>query len=115
MNKILLSICVSTAALAIAGGASAGQRASERTPAETQVSLNRVDFQNPASVKAFYTRLAIAAREVCDSGITDRGIRAEDAACRREAIDRAVSQLGRPMLTAQHQSRVSTVGYARGF
>jgi UrcA family protein len=114
MNKFLLTACASALALTFASQAFAGQRADERAPTAAQVALTQVDFQNPSAVKAFYSRLARTARDVCDSGISDRAIRKEDAACARASMDRAVSQLSRPLLTARHQTRSETA-YARGY
>ena len=115
MNKFLLTACASAMALAFAGQAlAADQRAEERAPTAAPVSLAKVDFQDKASVKAFYNRLVYAAREVCDSGVSDRSIRRADAACERAAIDRAVSELQRPLLTARRDEKTN-IGYARGY
>lgn len=112
MTKILLTACA--AALALTAATQASARTESRTPTAEKVEIDRVDFSSPQAVKSFYTRLARTAREVCDSGVSDRFIRAEDRACAKASLDRAVSQLQRPLLTARHEARSDTA-YARGY
>lgn len=113
MRQIVLACAAAGFLLtAVAGRAQAAP--SDREPAAAFLATDKVDFQNPASVDAFYVRLERAVREVCDSRITDRSTRREDAACMRKATEAAVAKLSRPLLTAAHQAR-SRTAYARGY
>lgn len=111
MNKLA---AVSFVLLALVAAAPAHAGALDRQPVAAEVRLDTVDFQDARSVKALYQRLERTAWSVCDSRINDRTVRRQDAACRREAVEKAVAQLSKPMLTAMHQTRSQTM-YARGY
>lgn len=87
---------------------------SEREPNAAFVATSGVDFQDAASVRAFYADLERTARRVCDSKISDRSMRREDAACVRQTMDDAVAKVSRPLLAAAHQTRGRT-GLASGY
>ncbi len=110
-----IATACAAAGLLLAGLASQAQAVpSEREPAAAFVPTAQVNFQDPAAVHAFYSRLERAARQVCDSKISDRSMKREDAACVREATQEAVAKLSRPLLTAAHQTR-SRTAFAAGY
>jgi UrcA family protein len=79
---------------------------SGRVPTQVPVSLNGVDFSQPASTVAFYARLRTAARRACDSNMgRDLAAKLQDRACAVEALDRAVAQVDKPTLLALHAGR----------
>jgi UrcA family protein len=105
-------IACAAAGLLLAGQVQAAP--SEREASAAFVPTTRVDFQDPAAVRVFYSQLERTARQVCDSKISDRSMRREDAACVREATQEAVAKLSRPLLTAAHQTR-SRTAFASGY
>ncbi len=103
------------AGLLLTGLAGQAQAAgSDREPSAAFLPTAGVDFQDPAAVRAFYLKLERTVREVCDSGVSDRSMRRQDAACAREATQAAVARLSRPLLTAVHQTR-SRMALASGY
>ena len=107
-------IACAAAGLLLTGLAGQAQAApSEREPTAVFIPTAQVDFQDPVSVRAFYSRLERTARQVCDSRISDRSMKREDAACMREATRDAVARLSRPLLTAAYQTR--RTGLASGY
>ena len=86
-----------------------------RYPASVKVSVGDRSA-DPQATQALYSRLRRAAREACNSGVSNRRVRQEDAACARRALNQTVAQLSRPTLTAVHHDRTArTEGYATGF
>jgi UrcA family protein len=72
---------------------------------EAIVRTDGVDFTDQRLVQAFYRRLELKAAQVCDSSAPRQlDIAAADRACARVVLDRAVSDLGRPALSALHRS-----------
>jgi UrcA family protein len=81
-----------------------------REPTQIRVSLQGVNFQNPADVARLYHRLHTAADQACDSNISSLGARAQDRACAAQALDGAVQTIHQPSLLAMHSGgRTMTV------
>lgn len=106
--------------IAAAGAASlltafAGVAQADERPASTRVATAQVDFRDPAAVKALYSRLRSAARDVCASPyvIATQTIDI-DRACVDRTVAAAVRDVDRPMLTAMQQQR-ETTRTARGY
>lgn len=85
---------------------SAAHAENGREPTQVTVSLVGVDFSQPVSTAAFYTRLHIAARKACDSNMgRNLAAKLEDGACARKALNRAVAEIGKPSLLSLHANR----------
>lgn len=98
-------ISLSALVLTATAASAQGMDMPGREPTALNLSTRDVDFQSAISTRAFHRRLEAAAREVCNSGQRELGMQAADRACAREALDKAVSDLSRPMLTAIHTGR----------
>ena len=99
--------------LAVLGAASA-QAEDARTPAQMQVSVAHVDFDNAAQVHRLYARLGAAAQTVCDSDVVDGPLTAmADKACERAAVSDAVRQINQPQLSALDGQSTTQMAQAR--
>jgi UrcA family protein len=112
MTKIVLAAAVLALGLTAVGASAAS--AEDRVRVAARVPLRAVDFRQPESVQAFYTRLERAASDVCNSHVNEFDALEADAACKRATLDAAVAKLSKPVLTAMHQTQ-SENRYARGF
>ena len=115
----MLKTALAAAAAACALAAVAGQAQAltvERDANPVTITAQGVDFQNPASVDAFYQRIRLAAREACDSRNSfDRAVVLADRACAQNAVNQAVASLSRPLLTARAQTAGPSPSFARGW
>ena len=102
-----MNIRIVTASVLMVGALFSGAQAQDnREPTQVRVSTAGVDFSQPASVEAFYGRLHRAAAQACDSHMgRDLAAWAEDRACARKALNRAVAEIARPTLLALHAQR----------
>jgi UrcA family protein len=102
-----MNIRIVTASVLLASALfSAAQAQDNREPTQVRVSTAGVDFSQPASVEAFYGRLHRAAVAACDSHMgRDLAAWAEDRACAKQALNRAVAEIDRPTLLALHAER----------
>jgi UrcA family protein len=87
---LLAGLMVSSAALA----------ESPREPTQVRISIQDVNFTNPADVARLYQHLRSAANEACDSEIGTLRARMEDRACADKALEGAVRSLRQPALLA---------------
>jgi len=79
--------------------------ASREAPTSVFVPTAGTDFADARQVQALYRTLAARARDACDSASPHRlAVVQSDAACAREALDRAVAALGKPPLTDLHEA-----------
>jgi UrcA family protein len=100
LKTVLTAAAISTLAVA-------AHAADLRTAkVEAVISTRGVDFNDPAQVKDVHAALVRTAQQVCDSRV-DRQLdfAAADRACAKAALDRAIAQVGQPMLTAFHQGQ----------
>ncbi len=87
---------------------------SHRSVAGAEVSV-RVPFAdlnlaNPAGAAAALGRIDAAARVVCDPGDTRQLVMHKLAqTCERDAVERAVADLGQPLVVAAYQERIGHV------
>jgi UrcA family protein len=94
-----------SAAISVAG-VSAHAADLRSAKVEAAVSTRGVDFGDAAQVRAMHQQLARVAVRVCDSGMARQlDFTAADRACAQAALDRAVAQVGEPMLTAYHKGQ----------
>lgn len=102
-----MNIRLLTASAALAGVLFSNAWAmDQRVPTEVHVSMVGVDFSQPASVQAFYSRLRLAAHQACDSRMgKDLGAIMADRKCAAESLNRAVAQIDKPTLLALHAAR----------
>jgi UrcA family protein len=64
------------------------------------------DFSNAKDVRTVHDMLWRAAKSVCNSHIDHQlAAKMSDSRCAEESLDRAVAQMGQPMLTAYHNDR----------
>ena len=110
MKKLITSIVV-------AGAAVCGSMAAlAQTPPEVRTEVVRfadLDTSRIEGATALYRRLQIAARDVCrDLQPTSALPRTQYKACVQSAIDRAVLDVNRPVVTAYAMSRGSSKGAA---
>jgi UrcA family protein len=73
-----------------------------REPTAVRVSIQGVNFSNPADVARLYGRLRVAATMACNSEIDTLRAQAEDRACAAKALDGAVQSIDQPTLVAFH-------------
>jgi UrcA family protein len=97
MYKTLI-ITALTAAVAMAAPAVHAGATSDRTAAQTTVSLRDIDFQNPAQVQTAYKRVVAAAHSVCDSDSEDFLVQAADSTCERQAVKNTLAEINQPAL-----------------
>ena len=99
-QSLALAVVLATAALPAL--------AEPAAPRQTVVATDGLDLAHPDGVRALYTRIHAAAREVC-APAAGRGAGQQVAwnACRREALDRAVATLGNDAVARLHASRNS--------
>ena len=95
-RTLAIALTLSTASLVAVAA-----HAEDRTPAQMQVSVDHVDFNNSAQVRDLYTKLDAAAQNVCDSDVVGDPMTAmADKACERDAVSDAVRQINQPQLSA---------------
>jgi UrcA family protein len=100
LKTVLTAAAISTLAVA-------AHAADFRTDkVEAYVSTRGVNFNDPAQVRTVHEELTRTALRVCDSRMERQlDIAAADRACAKAALDRAIAQVGQPMLTAFHQGQ----------
>jgi UrcA family protein len=112
---MLRSICLTLAfsAIAVAPHAQTSRNASSavspvdvvaqpewpRTLTEVRVSMVGVDLSDKTSAERFYGQLKSASKRVCDSKMSDLGVKLADNRCARASLNRAVDQINQPMLS----------------
>lgn len=89
--------------IALANSAPAFAQANRGEITSATVAARGLDFANPRDVRELHALLRRAAQSVCDSHMP-RQLSAEisDQRCARQSLDRAVADLGQPMLRAYH-------------
>lgn len=107
MNIRLMLACAAGVAVAASAAAAQPDHIIDRIETAVFVSDAGVDFSNPASTATFYGTLRRAADKACESGMDGRNvtIAAEDSRCAALSLDRAVQQLGKPLLVAMHSKK----------
>jgi UrcA family protein len=91
------------ALVAMAGLSSTTVFAGPRETEHTTVSIKDVDMNNPVEITTLYRRLDRAAKQVCDSEMSDqRDIAAQDRACATRSLDAAVDTIGDKRLSDMH-------------
>jgi UrcA family protein len=98
-------LALSALALAIAAPAFAQDSSNVAASGDTDVPSVRIrysdaDFADHASTAALYSRLRGAARQVCDVNDQSLAGMSRRMSCERQALDRAVAQIGRSELYA---------------
>ena len=93
-------------------GAATSMAADRDEVRQVVVRFGDLNLSNPQGAAALYSRITVAAREVCnaqDVGIRnfDLGTRASVDSCVRKAISGAVTKVGRPELFAVYNARNS--------
>ncbi len=96
MSKILL------AAAAVATLMTGQALAETRSAA---VPTGNVNFNSRADVNALFTRVELAAQNVCRTDSKNRYVAQPDRACVEQAVAEAVQSANRPTLTAAYQAR----------
>lgn len=81
--------------------------AAESHVPQATVQLGDFDLSKPKDAKAVYTRLSVAARNVCRSVGNDLRSRRDSEVCEQAALDNAVDKVGNAQLTALHRSESS--------
>ena len=100
MKKVLFA----AAALALSAAAAPAFAGSASVAPAHQLSTAGVDFRDQAAVKAFYAKLRVAARDVCDSNSASPLVTQQDQLCVQKALANAVRVVDRPLLTALYTS-----------
>lgn len=99
IRTIFTAALLSLAAVA-AQPASAAAPVSERTAAESAVTLKGADLSNPTQARFAYAKLEAAAKRVCDSeGASDPLTANEDRACEQDAMRSALAAVNAPQLS----------------
>jgi UrcA family protein len=104
MRSIFI-IATAVAALVAASASAQTNEAIGREPISHSVVVTAYDFRSPEAVRALHEHLARVAAQICDSEVAGLQARAADRACARQALDQAVRQIDRPVLTALHGGR----------
>jgi UrcA family protein len=103
--------------IALIAAAPAGMAAARNDDVQVKMSTRGVNFADASQVKAFYTRINLAARSACNTDtFTPWGVK-EGQACRDQFVSDAVNQVNAPLLTAmnsQDSRKPSTSAYAFG-
>lgn len=94
MSKLLLATAVFATLL---GGQAMAETQSTVVPARD------VNFNSRADVQQLYVRLEGAAQKVCSTDSKNKYVAAPDRACVEAALERAVAQTNKPLLTAAYQ------------
>lgn len=98
MPRLPLIFAIALVSAAPVGLASA--QAAQTADAKATLSVRGVDFADRAQVKAFYDRVKMTARVLCNGDtLTPWGLR-DDQECRARFINDAVRQVNAPLLTA---------------
>lgn len=85
---------------ALAASPTAQDLANREAPTQA-ISAQGVNFSDQAQVRAFYTRLQSAARQVCSAGGPYRPVAGtEDLTCVRRNVQEGVKAVNAPQLTA---------------
>ena len=100
MKKVVFA----AAALALAAAAAPAFAEVIATAPAHQVSTAGVDFRDQAAVKAFYSKLRVAARDVCDTNSASPTVTQQDQLCVQKALANAVRVVDRPLLTALYET-----------
>src|ERR1700761_3421903 len=112
MSKLPLVLSI-----ALIAAAPASMAAARDDNAQVKMSTRGVNFADPAQVKAFYTRINMAARMACNTdAFTPWGVK-EGQACRAQFVSDAVSQVNAPLLTAMNNTdsnKPAATAYAFG-
>lgn len=86
--------------LSLAALAAQPASATERTAAESTVTLKGVDYGKSDQAKFAYAKLLAAAKRVCDSdGASDPLTANEDRACEQQAMSDALATVNAPQLS----------------
>jgi UrcA family protein len=105
-------VAVISAGIAVLCCAGTGSLAWAAEPIRIDVSYADLNIESAAGVKSLYGRLRFAAQRVCAPLDDGRGIpgnfRYQN--CYKTALDSAVGQINKPVLTAMHQSRGRVAG-----
>jgi UrcA family protein len=101
-SKLALSVSLALAS------AAAPALAQPTAPKRVAVAYGDLDLTHPDGARALYTRIRAAARAVC-APARGQGAGQQVAwnACRREALDRAVAQLGSEAIARLHATRTT--------
>lgn len=93
---------LSTAALFASPAVASAAQPSDEVP-QTAVYYNLVELTTDAGTHALYERIVTAARAVCPGyDSRDLAVVADSRACQREAVARAIVQVGNERLAAVH-------------
>lgn len=75
-----------------------------------RVAYADLNLANPAGAEVLLGRLDAAAQAVCDPGDTRQLVLHKLAqACERDAVERAVADLGQPLVVARYQERIGHI------
>lgn len=78
--------------------------------ASVRVPYADLNLANPAGAEALLGRIDAAARAVCDPGDTRQLVLHRLAqTCERDAVERAVADLGQPLVVARYQERIGHI------
>ncbi len=108
-----LGVLATTALLAAPATASAGQPAADEL--QTNVYYDSRDLATERGIRALYRRIENAAEEVCPGydSLSAAAVAASQE-CQRQAIARAIGQIGNAQLAAIDANRVAAVARRHG-
>ncbi len=100
-------LIIAAAVAAFAASAASAQTIDPpgREAASHSIVVTAYDFRSPAAVQSLHDHLARVAAQVCNSELAGLQARSADQACAKQALDQAVRQIDRPVLTALHGGR----------
>jgi UrcA family protein len=118
MNRSSLTVSIAVAILSLAGTALAVPEATAGSIAALPTRVVRFDDLNlgqPRGVAVLYARIQAAAAQVCGTAqrVGSRVVSTAWQVCVASAVDRAVSQVDRPVLTAYHEARTGAPSLIR--
>jgi UrcA family protein len=106
----LLGLCTLIAPLTIPMSAQAASTArSDQIPARV-VKFDDLDLHRNAGAATLYSRISLAAREVCEpSDVITVKILRERAGCRQDAVARAIAEVNSPVLTQYYLGKAKAL------
>lgn len=118
MNRSSLTVSIAVAILSITGTALAVPEATAGAAAALPSRVVRFDDLNlgqPRSVAILYARIQAAAAQVCGDAqrVGSRVLSVAWQVCVATAVDRAVSKVDRPALTAYHEAKTGAPSLIR--
>lgn len=105
ISRFLRVTALAVSFLGVTGLASANGYSGAGTQLSQIVNFSDLNLNNPAGIARLYSRLKSASQDVCKP-LDERGSQIKFHACQKDAMQKAVSDIGVAALTAYYDAKV---------